>query len=326
MRAGFVISVGAHLGFAAALIVAAPAPRPLTLSETPHMVVELVDIAEETVIAEQPPEPFVEPEEPEPAPAAQPVARPEPALETPPPPPAPEPEPEPVVEPEPTPEPVPEPEPVVDPEPAPAPPEPQEREIAEAQPAPPPVRRPDPVPEPQTQPEPEQAVEPETEAEPEPELESDFDIAGLSALLNKRLEDRVESNVVSRDANANNNASGSLTSDRDTDQPQNLRITVSEIDAVRQQYYRCWNLPLGAPADRDLRVQVRVELSPEGNLQNRTMLTSQSRINADPFLRAMAASVERAVERCSPLQALPKTKYESWRVIELTFDPSDLLG
>ena len=96
---------------------------------------------EEPAIAEETPEPVVEPTpEPEPEPVVVPEPEPEPTI-------VPEPEPEPVVVPEPEPEPtiVPEPEPIVVPEP-----------------------EPEPVVVPEPEPEPEPMPEPEPEADPAP--------------------------------------------------------------------------------------------------------------------------------------------------------------
>jgi hypothetical protein len=45
----------------------------------------------------------------------------------------------------------------------------------------------------------------------------------------------------------------------------------------------------------------------------------------DPFFRAAAESVLRAIRRCQPFN-MPVEKYASWRNIELTFDPSRMLG
>jgi hypothetical protein len=45
----------------------------------------------------------------------------------------------------------------------------------------------------------------------------------------------------------------------------------------------------------------------------------------DPFFRAAAESVLRAIRRCQPFN-MPVEKYKSWRDIELTFDPRKMLG
>jgi hypothetical protein len=47
---------------------------------------------------------------------------------------------------------------------------------------------------------------------------------------------------------------------------------------------------------------------------------------SDPFYRAAAESALRAVlnPQCSPLK-LPPDKYEQWKILELTFNPKDLL-
>jgi len=43
------------------------------------------------------------------------------------------------------------------------------------------------------------------------------------------------------------------------------------------------------------------------------------------FYRAFVDNALRAVQKCSPLQGLPKDLYPSWKEIEFTFDPRDMI-
>ncbi len=105
---------------------------------------------------------------------------------------------------------------------------------------------------------------------------------------------------------------------------ENVKLTFNEIDAFRAQMRRCWNPPSGALNAEDLIVQVRVSLAPNGmilagpRVMNRTQL-------GDPFFRAAAESVLRAIRRCQPFE-MPPEKYAAWRDIELKFDPGKMLG
>ncbi|NBO19672.1 MAG: energy transducer TonB, partial [Proteobacteria bacterium] len=47
---------------------------------------------------------------------------------------------------------------------------------------------------------------------------------------------------------------------------------------------------------------------------------------SDPFYRAAADAAVRAVQRCSPLTGLPSDKYETWKQMELRFDPKYMLN
>ncbi len=46
---------------------------------------------------------------------------------------------------------------------------------------------------------------------------------------------------------------------------------------------------------------------------------------SDPLYRVAAETAMRAVRRCSPFDKLPKEKYDSWKEMTMTFDPSEML-
>ena len=102
------------------------------------------------------------------------------------------------------------------------------------------------------------------------------------------------------------------------------RLTLSEIDAFRAQMQRCWSPPSGARDAEDLRILVRLSLTPTGAISAGPVVVNRVRLG-DPFFRAAAESVLRAIRRCQPF-TMPVEKYASWRNIELTFDPSRMLG
>jgi hypothetical protein len=103
-------------------------------------------------------------------------------------------------------------------------------------------------------------------------------------------------------------------------------ITVSEIDEVRRQIERCWNVPAGARDAGDHVVTIRVEMSPDATPRSATVLNEgTTRDNA--FYRAAAESALRAVlnPRCHPFK-LPVEKYDRWKTMTLVFNPKDMLG
>lgn len=102
------------------------------------------------------------------------------------------------------------------------------------------------------------------------------------------------------------------------------KLTVSEVDAFRAQMRRCWSPPAGAKKAENLIVQVRLSLTPGGAISSGPKVVNRQFLS-DPFFRAAAESVLRAIRRCQPFRMPPK-KYASWRNIELTFDPSKMLG
>jgi len=232
---------------------------------------------------------------PEPTPAKKPEP-PKPAAVAPPPPPAPPAEPEPEVAEEPAPT-----EAVPEPEPEPAP-----EEQAEPEPEPTPDIVPAEKPKP---PEPEETQTAEAPAEPDP----------LASLL-KNVE-KLKDQPQTADATATQPAPPAA------QPPQNLSdqpLTMSEIDAIRQQISRCWNIPAGARDAENLVVEIRAMFNPDGSVARAEILDT-GRMASDPFYRAAAESAYRAVLQCSPLQ-MPAKKYNVWKIVTLRFNPKEMLG
>src|SRR5271165_6057741 len=107
--------------------------------------------------------------------------------------------------------------------------------------------------------------------------------------------------------------------------PLGSQLSASEMDMVREQISRCWNVPAGARDAKDLVVTIRVAVMPDGNVQQATIV-DQARAGADPFFRAAAESSRRAFFNplCRPLR-LPAEKYELWKDMTVAFSPKDLL-
>jgi len=105
---------------------------------------------------------------------------------------------------------------------------------------------------------------------------------------------------------------------------RSLPMSLSEIDAVRQQIKPCWNFPTGARNADSLRVLIKVWLNRDGTVR-RAQVMDRARMSSDPYFRAAAEAGRRAVEnpRCNPLK-LPADKYDRWKVLIIDFDPSKL--
>jgi hypothetical protein len=104
------------------------------------------------------------------------------------------------------------------------------------------------------------------------------------------------------------------------------QITVSEIDEVRRQIERCWNVPAGTRDAGDYVVTIRVEMSPDATPRSATVL-NEATMRGSAFHRAAAESALRAVlnPRCHPFK-LPVEKYDRWKTMTLVFNPKDMLG
>jgi len=104
-------------------------------------------------------------------------------------------------------------------------------------------------------------------------------------------------------------------------------LTISELDAIRRQIERCWNVPAGAKDAQEMVVEIHVEMNPDRTVRTYTIL-NPGRMHSDTFFRSMAESAVRAILRCGrdqPLQ-LPPDKYDTWRSFTLSFNPREMLG
>lgn len=193
------------------------------------------------------------------------------------------------------------------PEPKPEPPKPK------PEPAPVPITEPKPAP---VAPKPKPEPKPEP-PKPKPKPSPDTDFNKLLKTLDKthpkpdEMHDRDKTPTHSKSSNYN----------------PGLPMSISEKDAIRSQFAKCWNVPAGALDAANLAVTLRIQVAEDGSVLKVELTSSgRSRYNSgDSFFRAAADSAMRAVHECSPLQNLPADKYDTWRDMELTFDPKDML-
>ena len=99
------------------------------------------------------------------------------------------------------------------------------------------------------------------------------------------------------------------------------KLTISELDMIRKQFYECWIVPAGAKDLQDLVVSVQLKLDKDGNVTSSKLVSKI--IPKNPFHRAAAESALRAVNHpnCSKLK-VPKKKYDTWKTLILDFNPS----
>jgi hypothetical protein len=104
--------------------------------------------------------------------------------------------------------------------------------------------------------------------------------------------------------------------------------TLDLRDALLSQIRECWNVPVGAPTPEKLIVQVRVFLARDGSLAQPPSLEPSTRAAAasNPYMRTAAEAALRAVNVCEPYKLLPADRYDAWREIVMTFDPSRMIG
>lgn len=110
--------------------------------------------------------------------------------------------------------------------------------------------------------------------------------------------------------------------EHDADRP----ISISDIDGVRRQIERCWNVPAGARDADDLVVRIRVEMNPDGTPRTAAIVDDGAG-RSDASYRTAAESALRAVlnPRCHPFK-LPPDKYGQWKSMTIVFNPKEMFG
>lgn len=142
------------------------------------------------------------------------------------------------------------------------------------------------------------------------------DPASFDALLKNMLKNQEVANVI----DAKEKADGKVISETGKVSDQ---LSVNELDIIRQQLSKCWNIPAGARQAHDLVVDVKVWMNPDGTVKQAQLVSATS---SNPFYLTASESALRAVQdqRCLPLK-LPPEKYKIWKVFVLSFNPKDLL-
>ena len=117
-----------------------------------------------------------------------------------------------------------------------------------------------------------------------------------------------------------------LSKDRSSgDFREDRKVTMSEIDVLRQQIAGCWNIAAGARQAESLSVEIEMRMNPDATVRTARVVDGV-RMNSDPFFRAAAESALRALSHpdCIPLK-LPVGKYEVWKSFTFNFDPKNML-
>ena len=289
-----------------------PAPTPTT---RPEIVENAQEVGDNTVDLKAPPTPDPKPRPVETAEAPPPAPQPTPT-------PVPQPEPEPQRQPEPQPQPTtevaPEPQPKQEIAPDPAP----ETAVAEA-PTSEAVNLPASAPTPQARPQPPQAQPARTpeRREPDRRQEARRETAASSQSESRNVEDEVAALLNRERASGGGARRSNEQAALGGRQTTGARLSQSEMDALRGQIQRCWNVPAGAADAQDLKVSVQFRLDPSGALDGAPQIVAGG--GGAGIERAAAESARRAVLACAPY-SLPSDKYEAWADVIVHFDPRDM--
>lgn len=308
-----------------------PAPLP---TKRPDPVKDAQKIGENDVDLDAPPTP-----EPKPKPVEKTAAQ--PAAKEPTPKPAERPEPEPVKQPEPKPVAKPEPK-VVEkkPEPAPVPatqeapdpqpkqkvePDPVKEAIAQAETMKPDesLKLPDSAPVPQARPEPPQAHT--AKAPDHKDTEKKPATKAASAAPAPQKDDKVLDDVAAllnkEEASGGGAKRSTEQASLGTKKTTGNTLSQSEMDALRGQIQKCWNVPAGAAGAEDLKVSIQFRLDQNGTVEGSPRIVDGG--GSSGVQRAAAESARRAILQCGPYN-LPPAKYEAWAEVIVHFDPSDM--
>jgi colicin import membrane protein len=140
-----------------------------------------------------------------------------------------------------------------------------------------------------------------------------FDADKIAALLDQRAPQRAaiggsEVNTLPTMGTALGNAS---------------QLSQSELDALRTRLMGLWNPPVGIKNPEAYVIRIRIQLNKNRGLSAPPILLSHGQ---DAIWEAAAASALRAVMRGQPYDMLKTEHYETWKDIEVTFDPREMFG
>ncbi|WFU19994.1 hypothetical protein [Bradyrhizobium sp. CB3481] len=97
-------------------------------------------------------------------------------------------------------------------------------------------------------------------------------------------------------------------------------LSSSVVAEFRRHLKTCSKLPASLDGNDDVRVKLRVLMTPDGRLAADPILIEASASMKGPLLMQGAI---RALQACQPYGMLPADRYGEWKVIDLSFTPQD---
>jgi hypothetical protein len=92
------------------------------------------------------------------------------------------------------------------------------------------------------------------------------------------------------------------------------------VAEFRRHLKTCSKLPASLTSADDVKVKLRVLMTPEGRLAAEPILIEASASMKGPLLMQGAV---RALSACQPYAMLPRDRYGEWKVLDLSFSPRD---
>ncbi len=153
---------------------------------------------------------------------------------------------------------------------------------------------------------------------PEVKKKDKFDPLKLAELIDKQKDTKMDNpeDIVEKDYEA-----------LDSTPSLDKRLTLSEEDAIRAQFLQCWSVPIGLQFDETLIVGIKIFLNIDGSLLKPPEVVDHKRMNKPDQVsyKILAESALRAVRICEPIKVPDIERYESWKTLQLNFDPRDIL-
>jgi hypothetical protein len=101
----------------------------------------------------------------------------------------------------------------------------------------------------------------------------------------------------------------------------NRTMTVSIIDAFRIAMTRCWQIDSDRADLEGIRAVAHLKMYPNGKVQS-FWFEQAPRADTDSAFAYVLETIRFAIEACQPFTMLPRTEYEHWKSVQLTFFPT----
>ncbi|HEY1311530.1 MAG TPA: hypothetical protein VGF02_11325, partial [Pseudolabrys sp.] len=100
------------------------------------------------------------------------------------------------------------------------------------------------------------------------------------------------------------------------------KLSQSEIDALRQRLISLWNPPVGIQNPQDFVIRIRIQLGKDRKLSAPPVVLSTG---TGTLYNSARDSAVRAVFQAQPFDMLKPEHYETWKDMEMNFDPRDMV-
>ena len=139
-----------------------------------------------------------------------------------------------------------------------------------------------------------------------------FDANQIAALLDKRNPQRV----------ASTGSEVNTTPSLGVPNAMALRLSQSELDAMRARLMQLWSPPAGVQNPEEVVVVIRIRLGRDRMLAGQPQVMRGGR---GPLYEIARENAIRALYRGQPYDMLTERNYEIWKDVEIVFDPREMI-